>query len=123
MTRWLPTSLGERLELEPLHLGAQRSHHQHDWASNGVGSKRHLKPEDRQWGIWRFGSQDDEKNQAKRPSSQDWTFVAYVPHEVMVARFQFKHHVAPLPLLGCMHALHFLVLSTYGRLLVSCFNP
>jgi hypothetical protein len=66
-----------------------------------------LKPEDRHRGIWRFGSQDDEKNQAKRPSSQDWTLDAQVPHEVMVARFHFKHHVASLPLLGCMHVLHF----------------
>jgi len=33
----------------------------------------------------------------------------------MVARFQFKHHVAPLLLLGCLHALHLLVLY-----MVSC---
>jgi hypothetical protein len=69
------------LELEPL----QRSHHQHEGASNGVGSKRHLKPEDRQRGIWRLGLQDDEKNQAKNSSSQDWTFVAQILHKVMVA--------------------------------------
>ena len=28
----------------------------------------------------------------------------------MEARFQFKHHVAPLLLLGCLHTLHLLVL-------------
>ena len=28
----------------------------------------------------------------------------------MVARFQFKHHVALLILLGCLHTLHLLVL-------------
>ena len=31
-------------ELEPLHLGAQRHHHQYEGASNGVGSKGDLKP-------------------------------------------------------------------------------
>jgi hypothetical protein len=29
--------------LEPTHLGAQGSHHQHEGASNGLGSKGHLK--------------------------------------------------------------------------------
>jgi hypothetical protein len=29
--------------LEPTHLGAQGSHHQHEGASNGVGSKGHSK--------------------------------------------------------------------------------
>jgi hypothetical protein len=29
--------------LEPTHLGAQESHHQHEGASNGLGSKGHLK--------------------------------------------------------------------------------
>jgi hypothetical protein len=68
-------------------LDAQGSHHQHEGASNGVGSKEYLKPEDLHWYIWRLGSQDDEKNQAKKSSSQDWTFVAQVPHKVMVASF------------------------------------
>ena len=27
------------------------------------------------------------------------------PHKIMVARFQFNHHVAPLPLLGCLHCI------------------
>jgi hypothetical protein len=45
----------ERLELEPLHLGAQESHHQYEGASNGVGFKGYLKPKDRLWGIWRLG--------------------------------------------------------------------
>jgi hypothetical protein len=50
-----------------------------------MGSKGYLKPEDRLWGIWKLGLQDDEKNQAKKSSSQDWTFIAQVPHKVMVA--------------------------------------
>jgi hypothetical protein len=29
--------------LEPTHLGAQGSHHQYEGASNGLGSKGHLK--------------------------------------------------------------------------------
>ena len=45
-----------------------------------------------------------------------WTFVAQVRHKVMVAIFQFKHHVAPLPLLGCLHRLHLLVLYMVGFL-------
>jgi hypothetical protein len=32
-----------KMGLEPTHLGAQRSHHQHEGASNGLGSKGHLK--------------------------------------------------------------------------------
>ena len=96
--------------MEPLHLGAQGSHHQHEGASNGVGSKRYLKPKDRLRGIWRLSLQDDEKVQAKEAKLTTWTFGAQVPHKVMVARFQFMHHVAPLLLLGCLHALHLLVL-------------
>jgi hypothetical protein len=88
-----------------------------------VGSKGYLKIKDRLRGIWRLGSQDEEKNQAKKASSQDWTYVAQISHtkvnNAMVARVQFKHHVASLLCLGCIHVLHFLVLVTYGRLLVS----
>ena len=36
------------------------------------------------------------KVQAKEAKLTTWTFVAQVPHKVMVARFQFKYHVAPL---------------------------
>ena len=90
--------------MEPLHLGAQGHHHQHEGASNGVGSNGDLKPKDRLWGIWRLSLQDDEKIQAKEVKLTTWTFVAQVPHiKVMVARFQFKHHLAPLLLLGCVH--------------------
>jgi hypothetical protein len=32
-----------RAWLEPTHLGAQGSHHQHEGASNGLGSKGHFK--------------------------------------------------------------------------------
>jgi hypothetical protein len=72
-----------------------------------VGSKEDLKPEKWQRGILRLGLRDDENNQAKKSSSQDWTFVAQVPHKIMVTRFHFKHHVASLFLLDCMHVLHF----------------
>ena len=34
----------------------------------------------------------------------------------MVARFQFKHHVAQLLLLDCLHTLHLLVLHMVGCL-------
>ena len=42
----------ERKELESLHLGAQRNHHQYEGASNVVGSKRDLKPKN---GLGGFG--------------------------------------------------------------------
>ena len=102
--------------MEPLHLGAQGSPHQHEGTSNGVGSKGYLKPKDRLRGIWRLSLQDDEKVQAKETKLTTWTFGAQVPHKVIVVRFQFKHHVAPLLLLGCVHALHFLVLHMVGCL-------
>ena len=54
--------------------------------------------------------------QAKEAKLTTCTFIAQVSHEVMVARFQFKHHVAPLLLLGCLHALHLLVLHMVGCL-------
>ena len=116
MAKWLLTRLEEGLELEPLHLGAQGSHHQHEGASNGVGFKGYLKSKDRLRGIWRLGLQDDEKVQAKEAKLTTWTFGAQVPHKVMVARFQFKHHVAPLFLLGCLLVLHLLVLYMVGCL-------
>ena len=104
------------MELEPLHLGAQESHHQHEGISNGVGSKRYLKPKDRLRGIWRLSLQDDEKVQAKEAKLTTWIFDTQVPHKVMVAKFQFMHHVAPLLLLGCLHALHLLILHMVGCL-------
>ena len=44
MAKWFSQGWEERLELEPLHLGAQGYHHQLERASNGVGSKGDLKP-------------------------------------------------------------------------------
>ena len=105
MARWLLTRLGSKKELESLHLGAPRNHHQYEGTSNGVGSKGYLKPKDRLRGIWMLNLQDDEKIQAKETKLTTWTFGAQVPHKVMVARFQFKHHVASLPLLGCLHCI------------------
>ena len=56
------------------------------------------------------------KVQAKEVKLTTWIFVTQVSHEVMVASFQFKHHIAPLLLLECLHALHFLVLYMVGCL-------
>ena len=56
------------------------------------------------------------KVQAKEVKLTTWTFVAQIPHKVMVARFQFKHHVASLLLLGYLHPLHLLVLHMVGCL-------
>ena len=91
--------------MESLYLGAQGHHDKYEGASNDVGSKRYLKPKDRLRGIWRLSLQDDEKIQAKEAKFTTWTFDAQVPHKVMVARFQFMHHVAPLLLLGCLHCI------------------
>ena len=52
---------------------------------------------------------------AKEAKPASWTFVAQVPHKVMVARFKFKHHIAPL-LLARLFALHHLVLYMVGCL-------
>ena len=87
-----------------------------------MGSKGYLKPKDRLRGIWRLSSQDDEKIQVKEAKLTTWTFGAQVPHKVMVAKFQFMHHVALLLLLGYLHALHFPSVI-YGGLLMSCSNP
>jgi hypothetical protein len=54
--------------LEPTHLGAQGSHHQHEGASNGLGSKGRLKA--MSWGLGRLGTKEDEKIQAYKPSLQ-----------------------------------------------------
>ena len=54
--------------------------------------------------------------QAKEAKLTPWIFIAQVSHKVMVDRFQFKHHVAPLLLLGYLPALHFLVQYMVGCL-------
>ena len=95
-------------------LGAQESYHQHEGASNGVGSKGYLNPKDRLRGIWRLSSQDDEKIQGKEVKLTTWTFGAQVPHKVIIAKFHYMHHIASLLLLGCLHALHLLVLHMVG---------
>ena len=43
-----------------------------------------------------LSSQVEVKVQAKEAKLTTRTFVAQVPHKVMVAKFQFKHHVASL---------------------------
>ena len=55
------------------------------------------------------------KVQAKEAKLTTWTFIAQVPHKVMVARIQFKHHIAPL-LFARIVALHLLVLYMVGCL-------
>ena len=43
--------------------------------------------------------------QAKEAKLTSWTLVAQVPHKIIVARFQFNNHVAPLPLLGYLYCI------------------
>jgi hypothetical protein len=49
-------------------LGAQGSYHQHEVASNGLGSKAHLKA--LRVGTWEAWHKEDEKIQAYKPSLQ-----------------------------------------------------
>ena len=69
------------------------------------GFQRRFEAQEWLQGIWRLSLQDDEKVQAKKAKLTTWTFVAQISHKVMVARFLFKHHVAPLLLLGCLHCI------------------
>ena len=57
--------------MEPTHLGAQGSHHQHEWAPIGLSSKEDLKPET-VIGIWRLGLQDEVKIQNKEAKCTRW---------------------------------------------------
>jgi hypothetical protein len=52
--------------LKPTHLGAQGSHHKHEGASNGLGSKGHLKALSA--GTWEAWHKEDVKIQAYKPS-------------------------------------------------------
>jgi hypothetical protein len=54
--------------LEPTHLGAQGSHHQHEGASNGLGSKGHLKAMSA--GTWEAWHNQYENIQAYKPNLQ-----------------------------------------------------
>ena len=59
------------------------------------------------------------KVQAKEAKFTTWTYVAQVPHvKVMVARIQFKHHIAPL-LFARLFACFASASVIYGRLLMS----
>ena len=58
------------------------------------------------------------KVEAKEVKITTCTFVAQIPRiKVMVARLHFKHHIAPLLLLGCLHIASPSVIN--GGLLVS----
>jgi hypothetical protein len=63
--------------LEPTHLGAQGSHHQHEGPSNGLGSKGHLKAKSvGDLGGLAQRSGEDSSLEAKLAS---WTCVAQDP--------------------------------------------
>ena len=79
-----------------------------------MGSEGDLKPKN----GWRLSSQVEVKVQAKEAKLTTWTFVAQVPHKVMVARFQFKHHVAPMLFARMIACITFSSII-YGGLLVS----
>jgi len=99
------------LELEPLHLGAQGSHTnmkgpQMVWVPKETWSPRtasgNLETSPTRWC----------EESSKETKCTSWTYVSLVTHKVnglMVARFKFMHHIAPLLCLGCLYALHILV--------------
>jgi hypothetical protein len=69
MARWLHTREDEGgAGLEPTHLGAQGSDHQHEGASNGLGYKGHLKA--MSTGTWEAWHKEVVKIQAYKPSLQ-----------------------------------------------------
>ena len=104
--------------MEPLHLGAQRHHHQYEGSSNGVGSKENLKPKNGFGGFGGLAYKLKRRFKPKQAKLNNWTFVAQIPRiKVMVARLHFKHHIAPLLLLGCLHIASPSVIN--GGLLVS----
>ena len=109
MARWLLTRLGSKKGVGITPFGCPRMSSPIWRGLKWCGFQRRLKAKEDFGGFgdlayklkWRFTP--------KQAKLTTWTFVAQVPHKVMVARFQFKYHVAPLLLLGCLHALHLLV--------------
>ena len=116
MARWLLTRLGSKKEVRTAPFGCPRMSSSIWRGFKWCGFQRRLEAQERLRGIWMLSLQVEVKGQAKEAKLTTWTFVAQVPHKIMVARFQFKHHVASLLLLGCVHALHFLVLLMVGCL-------
>ena len=86
MARWLLTRLGRGKKLEPLHLGAQGHHHHYEWGLKWCGFQRRLEAQEWLRGIWRLSSQVEVKVQAKEAKLTTWSFVAQVPHKLMVAK-------------------------------------
>ena len=122
MARWLLTRLGRRKGVETTPFGCPRTSSPTWRGLKWCGFQRKLEAQKWLRGIWRLSSQVKVKVQAKVAKLTTWTFVAQVPHKVIVARFQFKHHLAPLILLGWLHTLHLLVLYMVSCLCHDC-NP
>ena len=116
MARWLLTRLGRRKGVGTTPFGCPRTSSPIWRGLKWCGFQRRLKAKNGFGGFgglayklkWRF--------KPKQAKLNTWIFVAQVPHKVMVARFKFKHHVAPLLSLGCLHVLHLLVLYMVGCL-------
>jgi len=116
MARWSLTRLGSKKEVGTAPFGCPRMSSSIWRGLKWCGFQRRLEAQKWLRGIWRLSSQVEVKVQAKEAKLTTWTFVAQVPHKLTVARFQFKHHVAPLLLLGWLHILHLLVLYMVGCL-------
>ena len=117
MVRWLLTRLRSKKGVGTTPFGCPRMSSSIWRGLKWCGSQRRLEAQEWLRGIWRLSSQVKVKVQTKEAKLTIWTFNAQVPHKVMVARFQFKYHVAPLFfLLGCLHTLHLLVINMVGCL-------
>ena len=117
MARWLLTRLGRRKGVGTTPFGCPRTSSPIWSGLKWCGFQRRLEAQKWLRGIWRLSLQVEVKVQAKEVKLTTWTFVAQVPHKVMVGRFKFKYHITPLLfLLGCLHILHLLVLYMVGCL-------
>ena len=69
MARWLLTRLGRMKGVGTTLFGAQGHHHQHEGASNGVGSKENLKPKTDFRGFGGLANKKIRRFKLKKPSS------------------------------------------------------
>jgi hypothetical protein len=101
--------------LEPTHLGAQGSHHQHEGASNGLGSEGHFKAlSSGTWEVWHI-----EEMRRFKPRSQDCeldmccpsspvevmetrTYLMYHCNSITLSRFAFVAFPSCLHMVGCL---------------------
>ena len=116
MARWLLTRLGSKKGVGITLFGCPRMSLPIWRGLKWCGFQRRLEAKNGIEGFGGLAHKMMRRFKPKKLNSQLGHFGAQVPHKVMVARFQFMHHVDPLLLLRCLHALYFLVLLMVGCL-------